>query len=286
MTGAAAPRDGHELLDCGGGRRLERFGPVVVSRPAPVATWDRGLPVGAWMDADLVFDRGVDGPGTWAGTPPDAWTVRFGPVSMRLRPAAGGQVGVFPEHAATWAHAADAIREVGRPVAALNAFGHTGGATLALAAAGASACHVDASRTAVTWARANAAASGLGGRPIRWIVEDVLCFLEREVRRGRRYDAVLLDPPAFGRGGGRATWSFDRDLGRLLDLAGALLSEDPLLVALTAHPAGWTADDLAARLAARPFARRGTVVARALVLRSAAGGRDLPAGLSAWWTPR
>ena len=269
----------YALLDCGNGRRLERFGRVVTDRPAPVATWAPALPHADWSAATLAFDRATG----WSGTAPDDWTVEVAGVRMALRPSPAGQVGVFPEHAEHWARILAAVRGAGRPIAVLNAFGYTGGGTIAACSPGVEACHVDASASAVAWARRNAELNGLAGHPVRWIVDDVTKFLRREARRGRRYDAVVLDPPAFGRGKGGATWLLERDLPPLVDAVAEVLSPAPLFVLLTAHPPGWSPDDLAAFLGRAPFAGRGRVEAGATMLRADGGGNPLPCGLWAWW---
>ena len=207
-----------ELIDCGDGRRLERFGAVTVDRPAPAAT----IPASR---------RGVVAPRAALGEG------RLGPRGRRRsvagacrRPRAGvpalgrGQVGVFPEHAATWAWLDDAVRAaegtLGRPPEVLSLFGYTGGASLACASAGARVAHVDASKPAVAWARRNAELSGLGGTPVRWLVDDARAFVRRERRRGRRYDGVVLDPPSYGHGMG--AWRIDEDLPALLEDLAAL----------------------------------------------------------------
>jgi 23S rRNA (cytosine1962-C5)-methyltransferase len=235
-----------ELLDCGDGRRLERFASVVVDRPAPGATMPPAAPRNAWQEADLRFGR--DG---WSrGAAHGPWAVRLAGLTLECRPAAGGQVGVFPEHAATWAwldvetrRAADAL---GRPPEVLSLFAYTGGATLACARAGARVAHVDASRPAVAWARRNAELSGLVDRPVRWLVDDARAFARRERRRGRRYDGLILDPPTYGHGTG--AWQIEEHLPPLLDDLAALAGPRPAFVLLSAHTPTFGPDRLAALL--------------------------------------
>lgn len=240
--GADASDGGHgdyELLDAGDGRRLERFASVIVDRPAPAATLPRrALP--AWDDAALRFDRGR-GWSTRPGRPIAPWPVRVDGLVMELRPTAAGQLGLYPDHLASlpWLRgqvAALAGRTPGPPEA-LNLFGSTGLATLALARAGAAVVHVDASRPTVRWARANAEASGLGSRPIRWIVDDALTFCHREARRGRRYEVIVLDPPSYGHGPSGRGRRLDEELGQLLAATASVLRPMGSLL-VTSHTPG------------------------------------------------
>jgi 23S rRNA (cytosine1962-C5)-methyltransferase len=253
---------GHRLLDVGGGARLERFATRVIDRPLPTALGARRDP-DAWRTADLRFhrDRG------WSG---DAearrpWPIVVDGVTLELRPTEAGQVGLFPEHAAMlpWLRervaARDEVGEVGEAPAApavLHLFAYTGLVTLALAAAGAQVAHVDAARPTVGWARTNATLSGLADRPIRWIVDDATAFTGREVRRGRRYAGVVLDPPSYGHGPGAGAWRIGDDLPPLLTAIAGLLTPDGFLQ-LTAHTPELGPDRLAgmvARALDRPIA--------------------------------
>jgi 23S rRNA (cytosine1962-C5)-methyltransferase len=268
-----------ELLDCGGGRRLERFGPVIVDRPAPAADWIPRLPRDEWNRAGLRWEKGG-----WVRTGRDRgaaiepWTVRAGALAMECRPAAGGQLGVFPEHVATWAWLDRACRAaaeaLARPPEVLSLFAYTGGATLACARAGAQVVHVDASRPAVAWARRNAELSGLDAAPIRWLVEDARAFVRRERRRGRHYDGLVLDPPSYGHGSG--AWQIDEHLRPLLEDLAALAGPRPSFVLLSAHTQGFDGDHLAG-LVREHFGI--AAVGDALTVDSRAGSR-LPLG--AW----
>lgn len=237
-----------ELLDCGDGRRLERFGGVVADRPAPGATEPRRDP-GAWRAPDLVWVRAGAGPGRWdRGAEIGPWAVDAGGLRLELRPAAGGQVGVFAEHVASLPWLDEATRaaagRLGRPPEILSLFAYTGATTLACARAGARVVHVDSSRPAVAWARRNAELSELADRPVRWIVDDARGFVRRERRRGRMYDGVILDPPSWGHGTG--AWRLEDDLAPLLENVAALLGPRPSLVVLSAHTPGYDGDRLAA----------------------------------------
>ncbi|MFL5755184.1 MAG: class I SAM-dependent methyltransferase [Chloroflexota bacterium] len=225
------------LIDAGDGRRLERFGPHVADRPAPSATERPRMPR-AWASADLVWDAG-----RWTrgdGTSP--WCVTTHGLTLELRPAAGGQLGLFPDHASMWPWIRQATEAAVRaaaaaadPPAVLSLFAYTGGATLAAARAGAAVAHLDASKTAVAWARSNASASGLADAPIRWLVEDAGAFVRREIRRGRRYAGFIVDPPAYGHGPSGTDWRIERDLGPLLDGIRELRADETAFVLLTAH---------------------------------------------------
>jgi 23S rRNA (cytosine1962-C5)-methyltransferase len=255
-TTPRAERLDYELVDAGGGRRLERFGPRLVDRPAATALDSRGAP-GDWRAADLRFDPGNGWQGDKAARAP--WQVALDGLTLELRPTASGGVGLYPEHVANLAWLAEQLRARvasggGVAPAILNLFAHTGLATLAAARAGAAVAHVDAARSAVAWARRNAELSGLADRPIRWLVDDAMAFVTREGRRGRRYAGFVLDPPSFGRAGSRQ-WRLADELPALLAACRAIAT-DEAFVLLTAHTAGLDGHDL--RQALRfSFAPRG-----------------------------
>jgi 23S rRNA (cytosine1962-C5)-methyltransferase len=246
---------GHRLLDVGGGARLERFATRVTDRPLPTALGAR-LDPEAWRNADLRYERDRGWTGDAEARRP--WPVEIDGVTLELRPTEAGQVGVFPEHAAMlpWLRREVAARtEVAEAPAVLNLFAYTGLVTLAMAATGARVTHVDAARPTVGWARHNATLSGLVDRPIRWIVDDATAFTAREVRRGRRYAGVVLDPPSYGHGPGAAAWRIGDDLAPLLDAVARLLVPDGFLL-LTAHTPDLGAERLAgavARALSRPI---------------------------------
>jgi 23S rRNA (cytosine1962-C5)-methyltransferase len=275
-------RGGYELIDAGNGRRLERFGDLVVDRPAPSAHTPRRAP-DAWASADLAFirERG------WTardGAVPDAWQITLDKLTFELRPTESGQVGLFPEQIPNWGWLADAVSLVsgGAEESALNLFAYTGGATLALAAAGAAATHVDASRPAVAWARRNAALCGLDSRPIRWLVDDADAFVAREARRGRRYGGIVLDPPSYGHGPGGRSWHLEQDLPSLLERAFALAGDQPNFALVTAHTPGFGADRLADTLSAALVVARGSVEFGRLDI-AATSGALLSLGAFARW---
>lgn len=241
--------DDYELLDVGGGARLERFGDHITDRPHAGAAADRREPE-RWAAADLRFDRdrGWSGPGVDAAD--DGWTVRIHDIAMHLRPTDAGQVGLFPEHATMLPWLIDRVTARPEPARVLNLFAYTGLVTLGLAIAGAAVAHVDAARPTVAWARRNAAANGLADRPIRWLVDDVRMFVGREVRRGRQYDGIVLDPPTYGHGARRrAAWRLEIDLPPLLQDVRPLLVPGGFVL-LTSHAGSVSPHDLGAALTA------------------------------------
>ena len=266
--------DDYALIDAGGGARLERFGEHVIDRPHGAVFTERRAP-DRWAEADLRFDRD----GGWIGSGVVAalagWTMAYHGLSMELRPTDAGQVGLFPEHGQELPWLRDQVLERGTDgatVQVLNLFAYTGLTTLALAREGASVTHVDASRPAVAWARRNAAANGLEDRPIRWIVDDATAYVDREVRRGRRYDGIVLDPPTYGHGTARSAWRLDDDLPGLLLACGRLLAPDGFVL-LTAHTEGYGPERLHELIATTIVGgERFTGGAGDLDLRSAAGG--------------
>lgn len=242
---------GYELIDVGDGRRLERFGGLVVDRPAPMAE-DTPRDPPAWAGADLRFDRYVGWMAIGEGEP-RAWVVAEGDLRFELRPTDTGQLGLFPEQAPNRAWVRDAVSHViaGGPIRILNLFAYTGAMTLSATAAGASVTHVDASKPTVAWARRNAELSGLTDRPVRWLVDDAEAFVARELRRERQYDGVILDPPSYGHGGrsGGSGWRLEAQLEGLLGWCADLTGDDPAIVVLTAHTPGFGPDRLASQLA-------------------------------------
>ena len=202
----------YELLDCGGGEKLERWGKQLLVRPDPQAIWNTPRHHAGWRKPDGRYLRSNTGGGSWekkAGLP-GQWQVRYKALTFQVKPMNFKHTGLFPEQAVNWDFAQERIRAAGRPVSVLNLFAYTGAASVACAAAGASVCHVDAAKGMVQWARENARASGLEEAPIRWIVDDCAKFVEREIRRGRRYDAIIMDPPSYGRGPTGEVWKIGR----------------------------------------------------------------------------
>ena len=232
------PADGYELIDAGGGRKLERFGKFVLARPCAQAMWRPSLDPAAWARADASFDREDGNRWHGRGNLPKEWRMSAAGITFRLGGTDFGHLGMFPEQIAQWKWIRETVERAGGHASVLNLFAYSGGSTMAAALGGAEVCHLDASRGMVEWARENAKVNGLSDHPIRWIVDDAHKFMRREIRRGRRYDAIILDPPTFGRGAGGEMYKIERDLGETLDLVKALLSDSPLFVLFSSHTPG------------------------------------------------
>lgn len=275
------PHEDYELLDFGQGRKLERFGAWVLDRPSEPAIGGRPRRPELWKSADARFEASPPR-GRWS---PDVagrtWTISFAGLRFEVKPTPFGHVGLFPEHAAVWSALAERCRSRAAPTRVLNLFAYTGGATLAAAAAGAQVTHVDAADNVVRWARRNAELSGLADRPVRWIVDDAGKFVEREARRARRYDIVLLDPPAFGHGPQGERWSIDQDIEPLLADCRQLLESGGWL-ALSNHSRGYDLPrlvELAANCTGSPATGADLVI-------KTSEGRSLPSGAVAWSSMR
>jgi 23S rRNA (cytosine1962-C5)-methyltransferase len=311
--------DQYQLLDFGDGRRLESFGDFVLDRPCPAVEMAAKSAPGAWKKADAVFEDAGENDGRWLCRRelPDRWTVAYGPLKFELKCTPQGQVGLFPEQAENWDWIGERVqgseirargsafrvqdaaqlndlrpqasglkpaeKQSGERPRILNLFAYTGGSTLAAAAAGAEVVHVDAARNIVGWARRNAELSGLADAPIHWITEDAIKFVKRELKRGARYDAVILDPPSYGHGRRGEVWRLSKHLPQLLDMCGELTAENGRFIVLTCHTPGYECDRLADMLReAIPYTQEGTIEAKTLMIRSAAG-RDLPSGAVVRW---
>ena len=277
----------YALLDSGDGRKLERFGPYTLVRAEPRAMWRPALPARGWESADAVFQlTGEESGGDWhfRRPLPATWTLRYHGLRFEVQATASRHMGVFPEQAAHWDWIAAQLQAARRPARVLNLFGYTGLATLAAAQAGAEVTHVDASKRAVTQARRNQDLSGLAQRPIRWIVEDALKYLQREVRRGSRYEGLILDPPKFGRGAGGQVWEFFEHFPALLDACRELLSPEPLFVVITAYAVPASALALYHALEERLKGLGGVLTAGELVTVEQSAGRWLSQAIFARWS--
>ena len=230
----------YELLDTSDGERLERWGEVILIRPDPQIIWTTEKRDPLWHSAHARYHRSNKGGGHWETYKKvsDRWTIGYGDLTFNIKPMGFKHTGVFPEQAVNWDFAAAKIKEANRPVKVLNLFGYTGCATLACMNAGAAVCHVDASRGMVQWAKENAQSSGIADRPVRWLVDDCVKFVQREVRRGNRYDGIIMDPPSYGRGPGGEVWKLEEQLYPLVDLCRQVLSDSPLFFILNSYTTG------------------------------------------------
>ena len=274
----------YELLDCSGGEKLERWGKYVLRRPDPQAIWQTPKDWD-WDKADAVYRRSESGGGRWIKTDvPESWQIREGNLTFNVKLMNFKHTGIFPEQAANWAFIDDAVRHAGRSIRVLNLFAYTGAASLAAAAAGASVCHVDAARGMVAWARENAAASGLADKPIRWIVDDCRKFVEKEIRRGKTYDAIIMDPPSYGRGPTGEVWKLEDSLWDFLQLCCGVLSEQPLFVLISSYTTGLSPSVLT-YLSETVFSARfgGRSESRELGLPVTKSGLTLPCGAACRW---
>jgi 23S rRNA (cytosine1962-C5)-methyltransferase len=276
----------YELLDSGDGQKLERFGSTIFSRPESQAMWSPSLPKKDWDAAHAFFQpTNEESGGHWIPKKKfsERWQMNYGNLKFWAMTTPGRHLGVFPEVAAHWDWMADAVRAANRPVNALNLFGYTGLASLALAAAGAKVTHVDASKKSVAWARENQSLSGLDASPIRWIVDDALKFVEREVRRGAKYDGIILDPPKFGRGPKGEIWEVYKSLPDLFAACRAALSDRPLFIVTTVYAVRASAIHVGQALEETMRGFKGDVERGELVTRETSAGRLLSQAVFARW---
>lgn len=277
----------YEMLDTSGGEKLERWGSRILIRPDPQIIWDTPHEHPMWKKADARYIRSSKGGGSWDiyRKIPESWTLSYRELTFRIQPTGFKHTGLFPEQAVNWSYFMEAIRKQKEPVRVLNLFAYTGGATLACAAAGAEVCHVDASKGMIAWARENAALSGLSERPIRWIVDDCEKFVAREIKRGRRYDAVIMDPPSYGRGPGGEVWKLEEQIYRMVDLCAGVLSDKPLFFVLNSYTTGLSPSVMRYLLGVT-IAKRfgGEVAADEIGLPVTQSGLVLPCGSTAIWT--
>ena len=275
----------YELIDCGRGEKLERWGDQLLVRPDPQAIWNTPRTNRGWKHNSGRYARSSTGGGQWQNkSMPDRWTVSYRDLTFNVKPMNFKHTGLFPEQAANWDFAREQIEKAGRPISVLNLFAYTGGATVACAKAGASVCHVDAAKGMVAWARENARLSGLGEAPIRWIVDDCGKFVEREIRRGKTYDAIIMDPPSYGRGPGGEVWKLEENLYPFVKLCAGVLSDKPLFVLINSYTTGLAPSVLGYLLhllVAEKYG--GTVSWDELGLPVTATGMALPCGATGRW---
>ena len=274
-----------ELIDCSDGEKLERWGKYTLIRPDPQAIWATPRKDPRWHDADAHYRRSETGGGNWSKTGiPQSWQVRYRDLTFNVKPMNFKHTGLFPEQASNWDWVSDTIRNAGREISVLNLFAYTGAATIACAKAGASVCHVDAAKGMVAWGKENAVSSGVQDAPIRWIVDDCAKFVEREIRRGRRYDALIMDPPSYGRGPGGEVWKLEQNLWSFVSLCAGVLSDEPLFVLINSYTTGLSPSVLT-YITESIFTRKfgGESDAQELGLPVTASSLVLPCGASCRW---
>ena len=233
----------YELIDTGSGERLERWGDILLIRPDPQIIWKSEKKDPRWRSAHARYKRSSTGGGKWEVYKklPDVWKITRGDLTFRLKPMGFKHTGVFPEQAVNWDMTAEIIRKERRPLRVLNLFAYTGAATISALNAGAHVTHVDASKGMVAWAKENAAVSGLANEPVRWLVDDCMKFVEREIRRGNKYDIIIMDPPSYGRGPGGEVWKLEDAVYDFASLCTAVLSDDPVMVLINSYTTGLSA---------------------------------------------
>ncbi len=276
----------YEVLDTSGGEKLERWGDYILVRPDPQVIWDTPRTNPGWTTRNGHYHRSSRGGGEWEFFRlPEEWSIRYDRLTFRLKPFSFKHTGLFPEQAVNWDWCGSMIRSSRRPLRILNLFAYTGGATLSAALAGASVTHVDASRGMVGWAKENAAASGLSEAPIRWLVDDCVKFAEREIRRGSKYDGIIMDPPSYGRGPKGEIWKMEENIFSFLTLTARLLSDDAKFLLLNSYTTGLQPAVLHYMLSAA-VARKfgGTVEAGEIGLPVTDTGLILPCGASGRWS--
>ncbi|MCR4644989.1 MAG: class I SAM-dependent methyltransferase [Oscillospiraceae bacterium] len=283
---AADKWEAYRVIDASDGEKLEIWNGVSLIRPDPQVIWKTDRTERLWREADAHYHRSQSGGGKWEfhAKLPDAWELPYRDLTFRIRPTGFKHTGLFPEQAVNWDFMDGMIRNAGRPVSVLNLFAYTGGATLACANAGASVCHVDASKGMVQWARDNAALSGLGDKPIRWIVDDCEKFTLREIRRDRRYDAVIMDPPSYGRGPGGEVWKLENCIYDLVKSCVDVLSDKPLFFLINSYTTGLSPSVMGYILGSLLTKRfGGHVYSDEIGLPVEACGMCLPCGSTAVW---
>ena len=276
----------YRILDASDGEKLELWNGISLIRPDPQIIWKTPHAVPQWNTADGHYHRSNAGGGSWSFKKklPGSWLLHYGALTFQIRPTGFKHTGLFPEQAVNWDYMSGLIRNAGRPIRVLNLFAYTGGATLACAQAGAEVCHVDASKGMVQWARDNAAASGLTEKPIRWIVDDCEKFVQREIRRGRKYDAIVMDPPSYGRGPGGEVWKLENCVYDLVQFCAGALSEQPLFFLINSYTTGLSPSVMGYILGTVLQSRLGgSVQSDEIGLPVEQSGLYLPCGATAIW---
>lgn len=278
----------YEVLDTSSGEKLERWGDYLLVRPDPQVIWNTPKEHPGWRKKNGHYHRSSKGGGEWEFfNLPNEWSIRYHALDLtfRLKPFSFKHTGLFPEQAANWDWFSSLIKNAGRPIKVLNLFAYTGGATLAAARAGASVTHVDASKGMVTWAKENAAASGLSDAPIRWLVDDCGKFVEREIRRGNHYDAIIMDPPSYGRGPKGEIWKIEDSIYPFIELTSQILSNDPLFFLINSYTTGLQPAVLSYMINTVIVSKfAGHVIADEVGLPVTASGLVLPCGASGRWS--
>ena len=274
----------YQVLDTSGGEKLERWGEYTLVRPDPQVIWNTPKTLPGWKNRNGHYHRSQKGGGEWEFFDlPEQWTIDYKGLTFNLKPFSFKHTGLFPEQATNWDWFGDKIRNAERPVKVLNLFAYTGGATLAAAKAGAQVTHVDASKGMVGWAKENARSSGLENAPIRWLVDDCVKFVEREIRRGNKYDAIIMDPPSYGRGPKGEIWKIEESIHPFVQLCTQILSDDPLFFLINSYTTGLAPAVLTYMLSTELKQFGGKVDSQEIGLPVKSTGLVLPCGASGRW---
>ncbi len=275
----------YELLDVNKSNRLERWGDIYLIRPDPQAIWELPQNDSLWKKAHAVYHRSNSGGGFWEVLKkvPDVWSISYGDLKFNLKPMGFKHTGLFPEQAVNWSLMQDIIKKQNRPVKVLNLFAYTGGATVACLKAGANVTHVDASKGMVAWAKENAVISGVADKPVRWLVDDCKKFVEREIRRGNKYDGIVMDPPSYGRGPNGEVWKLENNLEELLRLTSQILSDNPIFFLLNTYTAGMSSTVLSYMVEEYIAKGRGRVSTDEIGLKVTSRNLIMPAGNTTIW---
>ncbi len=275
----------YELIDANRSNRLERWGDIFLIRPDPQAIWDLPQDYKLWNNAHAIYHRSSSGGGYWEPLKkvPDVWSVSYNDLKFNLKPMGFKHTGLFPEQAVNWSLMQDIIKKQNRPVKVLNLFAYTGGATVACLKAGANVTHVDASKGMVAWAKENAIASGVADKPVRWLIDDCKKFVEREIRRGNKYDGIVMDPPSYGRGPNGEVWKLENNLEELLKLTSQILSDKPIFFLLNTYTAGLSSTVLNFMVEQYIAKGRGIVTTDEIGLKVTSRSLVMPAGNTTIW---
>ena len=276
----------YEVIDTSTGEKLERWGDYILVRPDPQVIWNTPKNNAGWRKKNGHYHRSVKGGGEWEfWNLPEEWSIHYKELTFHLKPFSFKHTGLFPEQAVNWDWFSELIRNAGRPIKVLTLFAYTGGATLSAAKAGANVTHVDASKGMVAWAKENAAASGLKGAPIRWLVDDCVKFVEREIRRGNQYDAIIMDPPSYGRGPKGEIWKIEESIYPFIELTTQILTDKPLFYLVNSYTTGLQPAVLTYMIQTALVPRFGGVVESSEIgLPVSSNGLVLPCGASGRWT--
>ena len=276
----------YKIIDMANGQKLEKWGNIVLVRPDPQIIWKDKIYPEKWKMADAVYNRSKTGGGTWKYNKklPESWQIKYKNLTFNIKPMGFKHTGLFPEQAVNWDWMIDKIKKEKRDIKVLNLFAYTGGATVSCLSAGASVCHVDSSKGMTTWAKENVISSGLGEKPVRYIVDDVIKFVNREIRRGNTYDAVIMDPPSYGRGTNGEVWQFEENIYNLVELCTKVLSENPLFFLINSYTTGISSTVLANILNLTvQKSHKGKVTSGEIGLPMEESNLILPCGIYARW---